>query len=157
VPPNWTPAHPELPDLFETGPLVVGIDFTEPSIQAAVAACRLAVSLSTSVEAIHVVRPLSALRRWQSPAHDAVCQQAAAARADLARVVESLDAQAPIRLSVEIGDIAEILVNAANTANEGRGLIVLGRRVDERAPTAPCAIVNRVLTPARVPVLVYMN
>ena len=157
VPPTWTPAHPELPDLFETGPLVVGIDFTVPSIEAAGAACRLAAAWGTSVEALHVVRPLSALRRWQSPAHDAVCKQAAAARAELARVIQALDSPVHVHLSVEIGDIAETLVNAASSDDHRRALIVLGRRVGDKGLTEPCAIANRVLTPARVPVLVYVT
>jgi nucleotide-binding universal stress UspA family protein len=155
VPPIWMPVHPELPDLFETGPIVVGIDFMPPSIAAAAAACRLATALSTSLEAIHVVRPLPGLRRWQSAAHDALCRQAADARIALARVVKTLDSPVPIQMRVEIGEIAETLVNAASGSDDRRALLVLGHRIGEDGVAAPCAIANRVLTPARVPVLVH--
>jgi hypothetical protein len=139
------------------GPIVVGIDFTIPSIDACVGASRLAAALNTSVDAVHVVRPVTALRRWQSTAHDAVCSEATRARGELARVVDALNSSVPIRLSVEIGEIAETLVSTAAGLDDRRALLVLGRRVRNDGPTAPCAIANRVLTPARVPVLIYMS
>lgn len=157
VPPSWGPACPELPDLSGIGPIVAGLDFSGPALEATEAACRLAATLQTSVEVVHIVPRLSVLRRWQPHAHQAECREVESARRTLTTLVQGLASPVPVHLQIELGDIAEGLVNAAVTAGEGRSLLVLGRRVGGHESSAPCAIAARVLTPARVPLLLYVT
>jgi nucleotide-binding universal stress UspA family protein len=56
APAEWTPPHPDAPDLSDLGPLVVVVDPSDPrSIPATTAACELASVLGTSVEIVDLV------------------------------------------------------------------------------------------------------
>jgi nucleotide-binding universal stress UspA family protein len=157
VPPGWTAPQPELPDLSGIGPIVTGVDFSGPSLEATEAACRLAAALHASVEAVHVVPRVSVLRQWQPHAHEAECREVESARRTLTTLIRGLASPVPVHVRIELGDIADSLVSAATVAGDGQSLLILGRRVGGHESSAPCAIAARVLTPARVPLLLYVT
>jgi nucleotide-binding universal stress UspA family protein len=157
VPREWTPPDPATTDLTGVGPVIAGLDFTCPSIDAASAAAHLAARLHTRLLLVHAVprmaMPAGSLGgvRATEPIAD---PEAADARARLEPLIAALRAIAPVDVRVEIGGVVPTLVNAA--ANLPGGLLVLGRAVHDHSFGVPGAIASRVLARTHVPLLVAM-
>jgi nucleotide-binding universal stress UspA family protein len=155
VPDSWAPPAGSGETLAGVGPIVVGIDFTESSLLAARAACRLAEQLQTSVEALHVVPELSVLERWKPHAERALVERADLARRDLAERLSAIDSPVRVTTRVERGNVAECLAEAAAPIGTRHPLLVLGRRSPRAEGGTPGATAYRVVSSARVPVLMY--
>jgi nucleotide-binding universal stress UspA family protein len=132
VPDSWTPPQPDTADLRGTGPVVAAVDFSPVSIEAARAAARLALTLQTSLELVHV------------------------ARRDLAALNDQVGAQVPVHVRAESGPVAAQLAEAAAAADGRHPLLVLGRRARAEAGYAPGETAYRALMLARVPVLLHL-
>ena len=156
VPALWTPPSAETDDLTGLGPLVVGLELSEPALGAAAAATRLATALGTSVDFLHVVPPLAVLPRWNADAATAVEGRIEAARRDLSSAVQTLTADAASRLRVEVGPVAQTLARSATPQADYQPLLVLGRRTRADRCGTPGATAYRVLILAEVPVLVHL-
>jgi nucleotide-binding universal stress UspA family protein len=156
VPRGWTPPRPDRADLTGLGPVIAGIDFSEPAIVAGAAACELARVLSTSVEVAHVVPSLPVLDRWRAHADVAMQQRMCAARTQLNSILRCLRARVPLEVRVVSGGVAQSLADIAAPGANRHPLLVLGRRV-ERSGGTPGAIAYRVLSLADVPVLVHVE
>ena len=156
VPGSWTPPRNDTPDLTGMGPVVAGIECEGPALDAAAAACRLAKTLETSVELIHVVPTVPALARWRAHAEAAVSSRVETARRALTSALLALGAEVPVRLHVESGSVAERLAASVAPAPDRHPILVLGRRARADRSGAPGATAYRVLALAHVPVLVYL-
>ena len=156
VPAAWTPPRADTGDLTGAGPLVVGLEFSEPALGAAAAAGRLATALGTSVELLHVVPPPGVLPRWRADAGAVVRGRVDAARRDLSDAVQTLGSDAVSRLRVEVGPVAATLARTATPRGSYQPLLVLGRRTRADRCGAPGATAYRVLMLAEVPVLVHL-
>jgi nucleotide-binding universal stress UspA family protein len=157
VPREWTPPDPATTDMTGVGPVIAGLDFTCPSIDAASAAAHVAARLHTRLLLVHAVPrvPVSAgspgdarLRAAQSIAD----QELADARAQLEPLLAALRAIAPVDVHVEIGGVVPTLLHAAE--NLPGALLVLGRAVHAHSYGVPGAIASRVLARTHVPLLV---
>ena len=157
VPPGWTAPRAQSADLAGVGPLIVGIDMTEESLEAARASCRLASTLGTAVEAVHVVPQLAVPARWQPHATRALEDRVSSARGELEGVVHQLACGAPIEGRVDTGSVPDRLASIA-APTEGRApLLVLGKKAPQSRGAAPGTIASRVLSLAHVPVLMYVE
>jgi nucleotide-binding universal stress UspA family protein len=156
VPPGWTAPRAQAADLAGMGPLIAGIDMTEESLEAARAACRLASTLGTTVEAVHVVPQLAVPARWQPHATRALEDRVSAARGELEGMVRDLACGAPIEWRVDTGAVADRLASIAAPAERGVPLLVLGKKAPHSRGGAPGTIAYRVLSLAQVPVLTYV-
>lgn len=156
VPDAWTPARIDMFDLTGTGPVIVGIDCEEPSIEAAAAAGRLAKTLNTSLELVHVAPTMPVLPRWRMHAEVAVSQYRENARRQLDVLVSRLGTDVHVHLHVDSGSVPERLAAWVAPSTGRHPILVLGRRARADRSGAPGAIAYRVLTMARVPVLVYL-
>jgi nucleotide-binding universal stress UspA family protein len=155
VPREWTPPDPATTDMTGVGPVIAGLDFTCPSIDAASAAARLAARLHTRLLLVHAVPRVSASAESVGVVHatEAVADQKVAdARTRLEPLVAALRAVAPLDVRVEVGGIVPTLVNAAE--NLPGSLLVLGRAVQAHSYGIPGAIASRVLARTHVPLLV---
>jgi len=152
VPESWKPPRAEAPDLSGTGPVIAGIDMTCPSIEAAAAAVRLAVRLKSEAILLHVVPELHVPERWRTHADTARRDRIEQSRRDLERVVKGIEAIGPVRLHIETGSIPHRLAEAASP----HAMLILGRALRAHGYGPPGAIAYRVLTLARVPVLMHI-
>jgi nucleotide-binding universal stress UspA family protein len=152
VPGSWTPPQPGSRDLAGTGPVVAGIEMSAPSL----AACLLAATLGTSVEAVHVVPPLAVPARWAAHADAALQRHVEAARADLTAAVHDLKVEYPFDLLVKTGRVADELATCVAPTRGKYPILVLGRRTHDERGGAPGTTAYRVLTMAAVPVLMYL-
>ncbi|MBI3046695.1 MAG: universal stress protein [Acidobacteria bacterium] len=154
VPESWTAPNPEAPDLTGTGPIIAGIDMTSPSIEAGAAAARLARLLKTDAILLHVVPELRVPDRWWTHAATALQGRLDQCRLDLERLAKGMEAAGPVRLEVASGSIPHRLAEAAHASPHA--MLVLGRALRRRGNGPPGAIAYRVLTLARVPVLMHI-
>jgi len=157
VPREWTPPDPATTDMTGVGPVIAGLDFTCPSIDAASAAAHLAARLHTRLLLVHAVPRVSlsvgSLRDIRARATESIAdQEATEARARLEPLIAALRAIAPVDVRVEIGGVVPTLVHAAE--NLPGALIVLGRAVHAHSYGIPGAIASRVLARTHVPLLV---
>lgn len=157
VPDGWTPPRPDTPGLAGTGPIVAGVDFSEPSIKAAAAACTLAAQLHTSIEALHVVPDLPVPDRWRRHADRVVEDRVLMAHRELARHLDAIRCQVPATARVEQGHVAEQLAAGAVAIGDRHPILVLGRRCARTREGTPGATAYRVASLARVPVLMYQS
>ena len=155
VPDCWRAPKPDAAGLAGLGPVIVGVDFCEPSWQAAAAGCALAERLQTSVELLHVVPNLGVPERWRRHADRVIEERITLARRDLARHVEALDPKVPITTHVEQGSVEQELAAAAIEVGTRHPLLVLGRRSSRSRDGAPGATAFRLANLARVPVLMH--
>jgi nucleotide-binding universal stress UspA family protein len=144
------------PDLSYVGPLIAAIDFSEPAIEAAKAACRLASVLNTTVEVVHVVPDMPALARWRVHSDRAVRGRLEAARDQLEIVTRSLECGVTTQIRLETGVVAVQLAEAAGSSTTRRPILVLGRRRPGEKGGAPGSTAYRVLLLAKAPVLMYV-
>jgi len=157
APAGWVPPRPDSLDLSGTGPLVAGVDLSEPSVAGAHAACALASVLGTSVEVVHVVPDLAVLNRWRAHAEAAVRERVTAARHDLEPLVRSLGCSVPVEVRVEAGAVPDRLAAAAAPARDRAPMLVLGKKAPGMKGAAPGATAYRVLMLANVPVLMFVR
>lgn len=151
VPAGWTPPEPEAGDLTGTGPVIAGLDFTCPSIDAASAGARLAARLHTRLLLVHVV-PQAQVPSHRTGSIESLEQQdASCAKARIEPLVATLRRIAPVDVRIEIGGIVPTLVHAAEDLPGA--VVVLGRAVRARAYGVPGAIASRVLARTHVPLL----
>ena len=156
VPPEWTPPRPSGVDLAGTGPVIAGVDMTEPSIAGARAACGLARLLGTAVEFVHVVPELTVPARWHRHAAQALEDRVVEARKELEAIVRRLACASPADWVVETGSVADRLASTAGRAADRAPLLVLGRKAPRSGGGAPGTIAYRVLALAKVPVLMFV-
>ena len=121
------------------------------------AACRLASTLGTSVEAVHVVPGLAVPSRWRAQAESAVRERVAAAQEELANVARGLACGVRLEARVETGAVPNCLADLTEPAAGRAPLLVLGRRAPGSSGSAPGAIAYRVLMLAKVPVLMHVS
>jgi nucleotide-binding universal stress UspA family protein len=157
VPAGWMPPHPDALDLSGTGPIVAGVDLSDPSAAGAKAACKLASVLGTSVEIVHIVPDLAVLSRWRAYAETALRDRIATARQDLEPVVRSLGCSVPVEMRVEAGPVPDRLAEAAAPTLNRAPMLVLGKKAPGSKGAAPGTIAYRVLSLANVPVLMYVG
>jgi nucleotide-binding universal stress UspA family protein len=157
VPPQWMPPRPAGVDLAGVGPLIAGVDTSDPSLAGARAACRLASTLGTSVEMIHVVPDLAVLARWKAHATRALDDRVAAAEKELERTVNGLGCQVPVERRVERGAVPDRLASIAGRAADRAPLLVLGKKAPHSGGGAPGTTAYRVLSLADVPVLMFVE
>lgn len=153
VPAEWRPVGQRQEGGL--GPFIVGLDFSSSSAAAFAAAGRLAELFSTSVEVLHVVPDLPVLERWRPHADAATAERVDLARREIARIAGNLEARVPVSSRVETGSVAERLAEIAVPWGERQPVIVLGKRSADRGG-APGTTAFRVLTVARVPVLMHV-
>jgi len=154
VPREWTPPDPATTDMSGVGPVIAGLDFTCPSIDAASAAAHLAARLHTRLLLVHAVPrvlvPTGSLGDARA-AESIADQEAADVSARLEPLVAALRRIAPVDVRIEIGGIVPTLVHAAE--HRPGALLVLGRAVHARTYGVPGAIASRVLAHTQVPLL----
>jgi nucleotide-binding universal stress UspA family protein len=157
VPADW-PAAPRVGnDLLGLGPVLVGLDMSCPAIAAATAACQLAAVLNTHVTLVHAVPPPQVPSRWQRLAVDAAERHYAETSADFARVSRAIQAASPVRTIFSVGHGAVLDVLTEACASDPHAFVVLGRGTQPHAYGAPGSVVARLLTVARVPVLMHVS
>lgn len=154
VPDSWLPANPATQDLCGTGPFIVGLDFTCPSTDAAMAAARLAARLGTRLLLVHVVTPLTAPSHWRTEIDAIVKKQIAEARVRAEHVLAAVRPLVPVTFQVEVGAVASCLTYLARSAPAG--VLVLGRAPRPRSYGPPGAVASRVLARTRIPVLLHI-
>ena len=156
TPDAWQPPQPDHAGLSGIGPIVAAVDFAEPSVSAAKAAAALAQLLNTTLELVHVVPALPVLQRWSSHAEAAIADRVTTATRELETALRAIASPVPVTARVLTGDVSEQLATAASNGASRHPLLVLGRRTRADRQGSPGAIAYRVLTRARVPVLVHL-
>ncbi|OFW13409.1 MAG: hypothetical protein A3H29_16795 [Acidobacteria bacterium RIFCSPLOWO2_02_FULL_67_21] len=144
-------------DLTGAGPLIAAVDFSPASLAAARSACALAAALGTTTELVHVVPELPVLARWSAHAAAAVREGVETARAELARVTADLHCAVSVDAKVETGGVADRLAAAAAPSRDRQPILVLGRRGAGERRGVPGSTAYRVLTLAKVPVLMHIE
>jgi len=157
VPPEWTPPRPAGVDLAGMGPVIAAVDMTEPSIAGARAACGFAKALGTAVELIHVVPEVAVPARWRPHAQQVLEDRVTEARKELETITRGLACAVPIAGNVDTGAVADRLAAIAGRAADRAPVLVLGKKAPRSAGGAPGTIAYRVLSLARVPVLMVVN
>jgi nucleotide-binding universal stress UspA family protein len=152
IPDTWTPRTPDADNLEGLGPVVAAVEFSEPSLEAANAACDLAALLHTSVEAIHVTPAVRVLNRWQASASAAVEERATTEREQLAQALEKVRGSTPLQLRVEAGNVAQRIAAALEITPTRRPVLVVGRRSHASGSTA-----YRAISLAAAPMLQYVR
>lgn len=156
APAEWTSPRPDAVDLSGMGPVVVGVDLSEPSIAAAKAACALASLLQTWVSVVHVVPKLAVLSRWRAHADSAIHDRVAAVRQELKLMVGGLGCPVSVEVSVEVGAVPHLLAEAAAPVGDRAPILVLGKNASGSTGAAPGATAYGVLSHAKVPVLMHV-
>lgn len=155
VPTGWAPQSPDARDLSGVGPVVAGVDLSDPSAAAAKAGCALASMLGTSLVLVSVVPKLTVLSGWDAFAQRAVHDRVATVRQALQALVEGLGCSIPVEMRVEVGQVAAELAAAAAPTRDRMPVLVLGR-ASGGIGNAPGAIAYRVLSGTNVPVVIHI-
>jgi nucleotide-binding universal stress UspA family protein len=154
VPDAWEAARPEVPDLSGEGPVIAGVDFRIPAIEAAADAAVLAASLRTELMLVHIVPAMPVLARWREHAEAALVEKAAEAKREIERIAAAVNGGVPTRVVVERGRVASCLSEVAHP--HPHGIIVVGRSIHPHGYAPPGKTAYRVLTEARLPVLMHV-
>ena len=155
TPATWQSPSADGTDLAGIGPIVAGVALSPSSGASARAACRLAATLGTTVEMVHVVPGVNVLSRWRAHAEAAMQSRESTARAALEAFAREAPCEVALQTRVEVGDVPQVLANAASPSATRHPILVLGRLPSGEG--TPGAIAYRVLTLANVPVLMYVN
>ena len=154
VPDGWEAAVPDSPDLRGEGPVIVGVDFRIPAIEAAADAAILAASRRTELILVHLVPSLRVLARWRDHAEAALAERAAEAQREIQRIADTVSGGVPTRVIVERGRVAACL--AEITRAHPHAMLAVGKSVYSHGYAPPGKTAYRVLTEARVPVLMHV-
>jgi nucleotide-binding universal stress UspA family protein len=155
VPPTWRPP-PGTDDLAGTGPVVAAVEPSETALAAAAAAGQLARWLRTSLELLHVTARTPVLERWQPYAWEAAAARAKVAQHELVTMLRGVLGDCAERLKVDIGPVAERIVEATTETYTRHPLLVIGCRGRRIRCGVPGPTAYRVLALVRVPVLLYL-
>jgi len=155
IPDSWTAPQPETRDLSGVGPVLVAVECSVAGMAAAAAACHLADTLRTSVNAVHVVEQLNVLDRWGRHAHAATEAAVLCNRREIETALAGLQTHTPIPLRVEIGSVAERIAHVAALQEGEHPILVLGRHARGSRRGVPGATAYRVLGMTTVPVLMH--
>lgn len=156
VPPGWEADRHLGATLTGFGPILVGIDMTCPSITAATDACQLAATFKTPVTLLHAVSPPQVPERFRELAGVAAERKYAQSKGDYERVAGAIQGTCTVPATLEIahGPVVHVLLAACRT--KPYALVVLARSTSTHDYGAPGAVAARVLTLARVPVLMHV-
>ena len=154
VPDEWTPADPDALDLRGEGPVIVGVDFRIPAIEAAADGAVLARALETELLLVHVVPSLRVLGRWREHHEAALAQRASEAEAQLEGIRDTVTGGVPARALVMRGRVATCLGEAVK--DHPHGIIVVGRTIHPGGDASPGRTAYRVVTTALAPVLMHV-
>lgn len=154
VPDGWTPSQPEAPDLRGAGPVMVGVDFRQPSVRAVGDGTALAATLRTGIVLVHVVRTQRVLPRWHEHANAMRERQEEHARRELARIAAGIG-DVPVRIVIEAGRPASCLADAARPYPHA--LLVVGRSVRRPRHATPGRTAYRAITLSQAPVLMHVT
>ena len=157
VPSGWTPPRADVSDLSGVGPVVAGVDLSDPSVDAANTACELAAMLGTSLTVVSVVPELTVLSGWHVLARRAVQDRVAAAGQELKELIDGLGCSVPVEMRVEAGAVPHRLAEATVPSSGHAPILVLGKKASGGTGAAPGAIAYRVLGRANVPVLMHVS
>jgi nucleotide-binding universal stress UspA family protein len=157
VPEVWTPPHVDGDDLRGCGPIIAGVNATCPSIDGAVAACRLALFLDTTAILLRAVPPPQTPPQWLTLAIKAASSEYEVARHDFEQMAAAIRHESPVRTTplVEPGDAARVIAHAARQHPDA--LVVLGRGTRPHPYGPPGSIVARTVVLGRVPVLMHVH
>lgn len=154
VPDEWNAAAPDAADLSGEGPIVAGVDFRIPSIEAAADAADLARALGTELILVHVVPTLTVLPRWREQAEAALANRALKAGDEIARIAAMVAGGVSTRTLVERGRAASRLAAAAQPYPHA--IVAVGRSVHPAGVAPPGTTAYQVLAETRVPVLMHV-
>jgi nucleotide-binding universal stress UspA family protein len=138
------------------GPVVVGIDDSEPSARAVTAGGSLAAALGTGIEVVHVVADSPVAPRWRHLADDIRTVRIEAVRTELGGRLTVMTPSLP-SLCVESGDVAERLADAIVPSPGRHPILLVGRASARAGGSVPGSIAARVASLARGPVLMYVE
>jgi len=157
VPPDWEPSRHLGPDATGLGPILVGMDMTCPSINAASEACQLAQALKTRVTLLHAVSAPQVPERFRQLAAAAAERKFTQSSSDYTRVARAIQEACTIPTTLETarGSVVDVLLTACQA--ERYGMVVLGRSTSAHDYGAPGAVASRVLALAHVPVLMHVT
>lgn len=154
VPDGWTPAAPDAFDLTGEGPLIVGLDFRLPAIEAAAESAMIARTLRTGLLLVHVVPTLRVLARWREHAEAALERRVREATEQMAQVAATVNSGVPTRTLVERGRVAPCLAEIIGA--HPHAIAAVGRSVQANGYAPPGKTAYRLLTQTRVPVLMHV-
>lgn len=155
VPDEWAPADSNASDLRGEGPVIVGVDFRIPAVEAAADGASLARRLETTLVLVYVVPTLRVLSRWRAHAEAALARRAADARTELERNRDTVSAGVAAQALVTRGRVATCLAEAVKA--HPHAILAVGRTVHTGGDTPPGGTAYRVLTTAQVPVLMHLD
>jgi nucleotide-binding universal stress UspA family protein len=154
VPDDWTPAEADRLDLRGEGPVIVGVDFRIPSIEAATDGVILARRLGSELVLAHVVPEQRVLPRWRDHADAALRQRRTEAQQHLERLRDTISGDLPTQVMVTQGRVASSLAEEAS--RHAHGLLVVGRTVNPHGAAPPGRTAYRALIEAQLPVLMHV-
>jgi nucleotide-binding universal stress UspA family protein len=154
VPDSWEPVTPSECDLRGEGPIIAGVDFCIPAIEAATDAATLAQLLGTELILVHVLPTIRVLPRWREHAEAALAERSCELNRQVQRLAEHLKAIAPVQLLMEEGRVADCLAGTARS--QPHALVVVGRSVHPHGTAIPGATAYRVLCDAQRPLLMHV-
>lgn len=138
---------------LDVGRILAPIDFSATSVAALEWAAVLAQETQVPIVMAHVVSPVAVAPQWRPYVEEADEQRVTEARIRLEELSGRLPAAQPRDIVVSLGRPADEIASIADERHAG--LIVMGLTGgQDRAATRPGSIAYRVLTLARVPVLV---
>lgn len=153
VPEAWTAARPIAADLRGEGPLVVGVDFRLPSLEAVADAAALAAALHCELLLVHIVPVPRVLPRWREHSEAALLERTAQARTEMDRIAAAIE-QVPVRVVVEPGRPASCLADAARVYPHA--ILAVGRAVHPSGYGSPGRTAYRAITLSQLPVLMHV-
>ena len=154
IPETWTAPTPLASDLTGSGPVFAAVDFRIPSLEAANDAAALAARLGTWLTLVHAVPPVSTLERWRGHADALLRTRVATARRELDCVARRMQARVATTAIVETGDVAPCVAGIVHA--HPRAILAVGRSVHRDSHGAPGTNAYRMLTLARIPVLMHV-
>jgi nucleotide-binding universal stress UspA family protein len=153
VPDQWTPPDPAATDFRGGGPVIVGVDFRLPSLEALADGAALASALRSELLLVHIVPTVRVLPRWRDHADATLPERVRRARQELERVATAIG-DVPIRVIVEPGRPAPCLAEAACVYPHG--ILALGRAVRQHGYAAPGTTAYRTITLSQLPTLMHV-